>query len=321
MGESLLSVENLQTHFFTKRGVIKAVDGVTFAVEKQQTLGLVGESACGKTITCLSLLRLEPKPAGRIVGGKIIFEGEDLVQKSNSEMRKIRGKRISIILQDPSTSLNPAFTIGNQIGEVIKLHQRIRGRGAMEKVVDALRRCRIPAPSTRVDDYPHMMSGGMRQRAAGAMAISCYPSLLIADEPTTALDVTTQAQYLRLLKQVQQETKTALIFITHDLGIVCKVCDRVAVMYMGKIVESGPVMEIWDNPGHPYTIALMNSIPALDRKVKRLFSIEGTVPSHFDLPDGCTFHPRCNRVTNQCKHESPRLESVNEGHSVCCWNV
>jgi ABC-type dipeptide/oligopeptide/nickel transport system ATPase component len=260
MGSHLLEVDELKTYLFTKRGVIKAVDGVSFTVDTGETLGIVGESACGKSITCMSILRLEPKPAGRIVGGKILLEGEDLLKKSKEEMRKIRGKKISIILQDPNTSLNPAYTVGNQIGEVIRLHQKLRGKNVLEKVIDSLKRCRIPAASSRVSNYPHMMSGGMRQRVAGSIAISCYPSLLIADEPTTALDVTTQAQYLRLLKIVQEETRSAMIFITHDLGIVAKICDKVAVMYMGKIVENGPVKEIWDNPCHPYTIALLKAV-------------------------------------------------------------
>jgi oligopeptide/dipeptide ABC transporter ATP-binding protein len=269
----------------------------------------------------MSILRLEPKPAGRIVGGKILLEGEDLLKKSKEEMRKIRGKKISIILQDPNTSLNPAYTVGNQIGEVIRLHQKLRGKNVLEKVIDSLKRCRIPAASSRVSNYPHMMSGGMRQRVAGSIAISCYPSLLIADEPTTALDVTTQAQYLRLLKIVQEETRSAMIFITHDLGIVAKICDKVAVMYMGKIVENGPVKEIWDNPCHPYTIALLKSIPHLDRKVKKLYSIKGAVPSHFDLPRGCAFHPRCEWRIERCMKEPPTAVSVGDGHTARCWGV
>jgi oligopeptide/dipeptide ABC transporter ATP-binding protein len=321
MDRHLLEVHDLKTYLFTKRGVIKAVDGASFSVDAGETLGIVGESACGKTITCMSILRLEPKPAGRIVGGKILLEGEDLLKKSKAEMRKIRGKKISIILQDPNTSLNPAYTVGNQIGEVIRLHQKQKGKAVLEKIIDALKRCRIPAPASRVGNYPHMMSGGMRQRVAGAIAISCYPSLLIADEPTTALDVTTQAQYLRLLKIVQEEIQSAMIFITHDLGIVAKICDQVAVMYMGKIVEKGAVREIWNNPCHPYTIALMKSIPHLDRKIKKLYSIRGAVPSHFDLPRGCSFHPRCEWKIERCMEESPPAISVGDGHTARCWCV
>jgi oligopeptide/dipeptide ABC transporter ATP-binding protein len=321
MGAPLLKVENLRTHFFTKRGVIKAVDGVSFSVKERQTMGLVGESACGKSVTCMSILRLEPKPAGRIMGGRVLFNDEDLVLKSSAEMRKIRGRKISIILQDPNTSLNPAYTIGNQVGEVIRLHQQIRGKSVIERVIDALKRCRIPSPDMRVHDYPHMMSGGMRQRVAGAIAISCNPSILIADEPTTALDVTTQAQYLRLLKQVQEETGAAMIFVTHDLGIVARICDTVAVMYMGKIVEKGTVRDIWNKPCHPYTIALMKSIPVLNRKVKRLSAIEGRVPSHFDLPQGCSFAPRCKKAKDRCFEEAPHEEPVSENHSVRCWYV
>jgi len=321
MGRRLLEVQDLKTYFFTKRGVVKAVDGVSFSLDEQQAVGLVGESGCGKSITGLSILRLEPKPAGKIVGGKVLFEGEDLLQKSQAEMRRIRGRKISIIMQDPNISLNPAYTIGNQISEVIRLHQKIRGRAVLEEVIDSLKRVRIPAAETRVNDYPHQMSGGMRQRVSGAMALSCHPSLLIADEPTTALDVTTQAQYLELLKVVQQETKVAMIFITHDLGIVASMCDKICVMYMGKVVESGEVNDIWNNPRHPYTIALMKSIPQSDRKVERLYSVAGMVPSHFDLPQGCTFHPRCDRAINHCRQEYPHEVDLGSGHFVSCWTV
>jgi oligopeptide/dipeptide ABC transporter ATP-binding protein len=262
-----------------------------------------------------------PEPAGRIVGGEILLEGENLLQKSEAEMRKIRGSKISMILQDPLTSLNPAYTIGDQVAEVIKLHQNVKGKAVLEKVIDALKRVRIPAAADRVRDYPHQMSGGMRQRVAGGIAISCYPSLLIADEPTTSLDVTTQAAYLRLLSQVQEETKAAMIFITHDLGIVAKSCDKVCVMYMGRLVETGKVREIWNNPRHPYSIALLKSIPRLEEKVKRLYSISGQIPSHFDIPSGCVFHPRCEIADEQCKGEFPPPVSVGEEHVVRCWRV
>ncbi len=321
MEKKILKIDDLKTHLFTKRGIIKAVDGVNLSLGEQETLGLVGESGCGKSMTCLSILKLEPKPAAKIVSGKIIFEGEDLVLKGAAEMRKIRGKRISVILQDPNNSLNPAYTIGNQICEVIRLHQQLKGRAAREKAIDALKQCRIPAPDIRFRAFPHMLSGGMRQRAAGAIAISCYPSLLIADEPTTALDVTTQFQYLHLLKEIQNEMNSSLIFITHDLGIVAQICDRVAVMYMGKIIEEGDVKDIWDNPLHPYTSGLMNSIPEMERKVERLFSIRGKIPSHFDLPKGCTFHPRCDEVMEKCREEFPPKSTLGDNHSANCWRL
>jgi oligopeptide/dipeptide ABC transporter ATP-binding protein len=321
MAKLLLKVEDLRTHFFTSRGVVKAVDGVSFSLDEQQTLGLVGESGCGKTVTGLSILRLEPKPAGKIVGGRILFEGKDLLQLSESEMRKIRGRKISIIMQDPNTSLNPAYTVGNQIGEVIRLHRKLKGRAVLEQVIDSLKRVQIPAAESRVRYYPHQLSGGMKQRVVGAMAISCLPSLIIADEPTTALDVTTQVQYLDLLSKVQEETKVAMIFITHDLGIVASMCHRVCVMYIGKIVESGEVNDIWNNPCHPYTRALIDSIPQLDRKVERLGSIRGRVPSSFDLPSGCTFHPRCDQAVDQCRQEYPPVINIHGEHFASCWRA
>jgi peptide/nickel transport system ATP-binding protein len=264
-------------------------------------------------------LRLEPKPGARIVEGKILFKGEDLVQKTEKEMRKIRGGEISIIMQDPNTTLNPVYTIGNQIGEAVKLHRKLKGKELTAHIVNSLQQLRIADAENRVNAYPHQLSGGMRQRVVGAMALSCYPSLIIADEPTTALDVTTQAQYLDLLSEVQEQTKVSLIFITHDLGIVASMCHKVCIMYMGKIVESGNVNDIWNKPRHPYTIALMESIPELENKVERLTSIIGKVPSHFDLPKGCTFHPRCNKATDRCKEEYPSFIDVGDGHSISCW--
>lgn len=321
MDKLLLKVEDLKTYFFTSRGVVKAVDGVSFSLDEGQSLGLVGESGCGKTITGLSILRLEPKPAGKIVGGRILFEDKDLLQLSEAEMRKIRGRKISIIMQDPNTSLNPAYTVGNQIEEVVRLHRKLKGRAAFEQVIDSLKRVQIPAAERHVNYYPHQFSGGMRQRVVGAMALSCLPSIIIADEPTTALDVTTQVQYLDLLSKVQEETKVAMIFITHDLGIVAGMCHKVCVMYMGKIVESGGVNDIWYNPHHPYTIALINSIPQLDRKVERLGSIRGRVPSSLDLPQGCTFHPRCDRAVDQCIKEYPPVINIGGEHFVSCWRA
>ena len=319
MNKTLLSIENLKTHIFTSRGVIKAVDGISLSIDEQETLGIVGESGCGKTITGLSILRLEPKPGARIVEGQILFKGEDLVEKTENEMRKIRGGEISIIMQDPNTSLNPVYTVGNQIGETVKLHRHFKGKKLINHIINSLRQLRIADADTRVNSYPHQLSGGMRQRVVGAMALSCYPSLIIADEPTTALDVTTQAQYLDLLSEVQEQTKVSLIFITHDLGIVASMCNKVCIMYMGKIVESGNVNDIWNKPRHPYTIALMESIPMLENKVERLTSITGKVPSHFNLPDGCTFHPRCPNATEQCYKEYPPATNAGDGHYISCW--
>lgn len=320
-GNNLLEVENLKVHFFTKRGVVKAVDGVSFSLSPGEVFGLVGESGCGKTVTGLSLLRLVPEPAGRIVGGKIIFEGQDLLKKSLSEMRKIRGAKISMILQDPLTSLNPAFTIGNQVGEAIELHQGVRGKALWDKVVESLRLVRIPDAESRVRYYPHMMSGGMRQRVSGAIALSCRPSLLIADEPTTSLDVTVQAQYLRLLKELQERNKTSMIFITHDFGILARMCDRVAIMYAGRIVETAEIREIFNNPLHPYTKALIGCLPKMDQKLQRLITIEGQLPRLSDLPPGCRFAPRCPEVSEECYQEYPPQRILGRGHNASCWHA
>jgi len=315
----LLRVEDLKTYFFTRKGVVKAVDGVSFFIRKGETLGLVGESACGKTVTALSVLRLAPEPAGRIVGGRILFEGEDLLKKSLAEMRKIRGNKISMILQDPLTSLNPAFTIGDQVGEVVSLHQKIRGGALLKRVIEALRLVRIPAAETRIRDYPHQMSGGMRQRIVGAIALSCEPSLIIADEPTTSLDVTIQAQYLRLLKELQEKTNTSLLFITHDFGVVARMCDRVAVMYAGKIVEEAETRELFNNSRHPYTKALMECLPKIEAETQRLANIEGQPPDVSNLPPGCSLAPRCPKVTNKCRHDYPPEIVVGRNHFVRCW--
>lgn len=317
----LLEVENLKTYFFTKRGVIKAVDGVSFSLRKGETLGIVGESGCGKSVTGLSLLRLVPEPAGKIIAGRIMFDGEDLLEKSPAEMRRIRGAKISMILQDPLTSLNPAFTIGSQVAEAISLHQRVRRMTVWEKVIEVLRMVRIPAAETRIRDYPHQMSGGMRQRVTGAIALSCQPSLLIADEPTTSLDVTIQAQYLRLLKELQKKTKASLIFITHDFGIVAKICDRVAVMYAGKIVEAAATREIFDNPRHPYTRAIMDCLPKIERRLLTLATINGQPPELTNLPPGCSFAPRCPEVGDECYHDYPPERKLGRNHSVCCWHA
>jgi oligopeptide/dipeptide ABC transporter ATP-binding protein len=320
MDRILLEVENLKTYFSLKRGVLKAVDGVSFTVNEGQSVGLVGESGCGKTVTTMSILRLEPKPAAKIVGGKILFKGDDLVQKSEKEMCKIRGSEISLIMQDPITSLNPVFTIGDQIREAIRLHGGVKDkRSVNSRAIEALKQVNISGAETRINDFPHQMSGGMRQRVVGAIAISCGPSLLIADEPTTALDVTTQAQYLRLLRDIQKEKKLSMLFITHDLGIVAKMCDAVCVMYLGKVVERASVRDLWSNPCHPYTIALMKAMPKMGTKVDRLYSIKGMVPSLLELPAGCAFRPRCEMVGDYCRQENPPEVDLGGGHYVRCW--
>lgn len=315
----ILKVKDLKTYFFTRHGVVKVVDGVSFCLKEAETLGLVGESGCGKSITCLSILKLVPKPAGRIVGGEIIFDGEDLISKGEKEMRRIRGKRISMILQDPITSLNPLFTIGEQVAEPILIHQKIDRTRVWEKVREMLRLVKIQSPEVRMIEYPHQMSGGMRQRIAGAMVLSCQPDLLIADEPTTSLDVTIQAQFLDLLKEIQRRSNLSMIMVTHDFGIVAKVCDRVAVMYAGKIVESAGTRELFNNPMHPYTKALMDSLPKMDVKVDRLFSIEGQPPDLRNLPPGCSFAPRCSQTKEICRQLYPPQAEVKNGHSVSCW--
>jgi oligopeptide/dipeptide ABC transporter ATP-binding protein len=317
----ILKVEDLRTYFFTRRGVVKAIDGVSFYVEEGETLGIVGESGSGKTVTSLSILRLVQKPAGKIVGGKIIFDGKDLMELSEEEMRSYRGRMISMILQDPMASLNPVYTIGDQVAEPVRLHQRLQGKKIKEAVISALRMLKIPSPEIRLRDYPHQMSGGMKQRVGGAIAISCHPRLLIADEPTTALDATIQAQYLALLKDIQRQTNVAIIFITHDFGIVAKMCHRVAVMYAGKIVETAATRELFKNPKHPYTSALLNSVPRLDRKVDRLYSIEGQPPQLMNLPPGCRFYPRCPVATDICREQQPPEVEIGDGHFASCWRL
>jgi len=321
MSEILLQIEDLHTSFFTRAGEFKAIDGISFHVNEGETFGLVGESACGKTVTGLSILRLLPEPAGMIVGGKIILDGTNLVELSKKEMRAYRGKMISMILQDPMTSLNPVYTIGDQIGESVRLHQGLRDDKVEDEVISALRLLRIPAPEMRLRDYPFQMSGGMRQRVVGSIAMSCRPRLLIADEPTTALDATIQAQYIALLKDIQKQTDVAIIFITHDFGVVANICHRVAVMYAGKIVETAATSTIFKAPRHPYTIALIRSVPRLDRKDDRLYSIEGQPPSLLNLPPGCRFAPRCPDVEEVCRKQQPPVVEISDGHSVSCWKV
>ena len=321
MSDTLLDVHDLRTYFHTRRGVVKAVDGASFSVRRGETLGIVGESGSGKSMTCLSILRLVPEPAGRIVGGSIVFDGEDLLAKSPQEMRRLRGSRIAMILQDPMASLNPALTVGAQIAETLTLHRGLRGRALDARVLELLRQVRISDPERRVYAYPHQMSGGIRQRVAGAIAISCQPSLLIADEPTTSLDVTIQAQYLRLLKDIQRETGLALVFVTHDLGIVAKLCDRVAVMYAGRIVETGPTREIFDRPRHPYTIGLLNCLPTLRRGREPLTAIDGQPPDLASVPAGCAFTPRCPLAEARCSETRPALTSVAPEHRAACLRV
>jgi ABC-type dipeptide/oligopeptide/nickel transport system ATPase component len=282
--ETVLSVEDLRTYFTTRWGTVKAVDGISFDLRRGETLGIVGESGCGKSVTMLSLMRLIPIPPGRIVSGSIVLDGEDIIPISEQEMARIRGSKIALIIQDPMTSLNPVFSIGNQVEEAITIHQDIPKHTVLEKVLEMLRKVNIPAAEVRAKDYPHQMSGGMRQRVVGAIGISCQPQVLIADEPTTSLDVTIQAQYLKLLKDIQKDSDLSIIFITHDFGIVAKMCDRVAVMYAGRIVEHGSVRDIFNNPSHPYTEALLASVPKMDKDVDRLFSIEGSLRHFMTCP-------------------------------------
>jgi oligopeptide/dipeptide ABC transporter ATP-binding protein len=317
----VLSVKDLRTYFRTRWGEVKAVDGVNFDLRKGETLGIVGESGCGKSVTMLSLMRLIPIPPGRIVDGSITLDGEDLLQLSEDDMSKVRGSKIGLIIQDPMTSLNPVFTIGNQVTEAIRIHQDIPRQSVMDRALDVLRKVNIPAAESRVRDYPHQMSGGMRQRVVGAIGISCQPMVLIADEPTTSLDVTIQAQYLKLLKDIQQDSDLSLIFITHDFGIVAKMCDRVAVMYAGKVAEIADVRDLFNKPAHPYTEALMRSVPNVDDDVDFLYSIEGQPPALDNLPPGCTFAPRCPYVFDRCNEEFPDIMQVGEGHSATCWKL
>ena len=316
--DPVLKVEDLQTYFFTRAGIVKAVDGISFELQKGETLGIVGESGSGKSMTAWSILGLVPKPAGRIVGGRILYQGENLLDKSDSEMRQIRGSGICMVMQDPLTSLNPVFNIGNQILECLRMNPGHSAVSLRDQAVNLLSRVRIPAPEARIAAFPHQMSGGMRQRVVGAIAISRSPNLLIADEPTTSLDATIQLQYLRLLKEIQAQTGAGIIFITHDFGIVARMCDRVAVMYAGKIVEQSDVVQLFDNPAHPYTEALLQSVPDLDTNVDVLPSIEGQPPSLDNLPEGCSFAPRCPYVFDKCSEYPPEFSVV--GDQVArCW--
>jgi oligopeptide/dipeptide ABC transporter ATP-binding protein len=322
MSETVLEVRDLHTHFFLRRGVVKAVDGVSFSLKRGEVLGLVGESGCGKSLTALSVMRLLPKGGARTIKGEVLLDGENILERTPAGMREIRGRRISMVLQDPQTSLNPVFSVGDQIREAL---ERLR-RGAsfadiMKEAVAALRRVEIAAPEQRIGQYPHQMSGGMKQRVVGAIAISGEPGVLIADEPTTALDVTIQLQYLKLLKRLQAETGMAILFITHDFGVVGRMCDRVAVMYAGRIVECGPVKQIFEAPSHPYTQALIASVPKMSGAAGRLTTIEGQPPSLMDLPPGCRFASRCAFVEQRCLDAYPTSVRVGEEHTADCWKV
>jgi oligopeptide/dipeptide ABC transporter ATP-binding protein len=321
MSETILQVEDLHTSFFTRMGEVKAVDGISFHVDAGETFGIVGESGCGKSVTGLSLLRLLPEPAGQIVGGKIILEGKNLLELNKKQMRAYRGKMISMILQDPMSSLNPVYTIGDQIGESVRLHQNLPENMVEPEVISALRLLKIPAPEVRLKEHPFQLSGGMRQRVVGSIAMSCRPHVLIADEPTTALDATIQAQYLALFDDIQVKTNVAIIFITHDFGVVARICDRVGVMYAGKFVETAPTRDIFKAPKHPYTAALISSVPQLDKKDEKLFSIEGQPPSMINLPAGCRFSPRCTVSMDICKQQQPPEVKLSDNHTVSCWRV
>ena len=321
MGQLLLSVKNLKTYFYTEDGVVPAVDGIDFDLDRGGTIGIVGESGSGKSVASLSIMGLIPSPPGKITDGKIIFEGRDLVKMRESELRRIRGNEISMIFQEPMTSLNPVFTVGDQIMEAIILHQKLDKRAARQKAIEMLTLVGIPSPDRRVDDYPHQMSGGMRQRVMIGMALSCNPKLLIADEPTTALDVTIQAQILDLMNNLRDEFDTAIMMITHDLGVIAELVERVAVMYTGKIVEYADTVSIFGNPQHPYTLGLLGSIPRLDTQTKRLQAIPGTVPTPGDFPVGCGFHPRCPYAQDICRATKPPSFPAGDGHLSACWKI
>ncbi len=318
MSEKLLQVKNLSTYFYTDEGVVYALDDVSFDLEKGEALGIVGESGSGKSVTALSIIRLVQSPPGRIVSGEVLLQGEDLLKKSAREMRRIRGEKVSMIFQEPMTALNPVFTVGQQIMESILIHQHKSKKEAREQAVEMLRMVGIPAPEKRVDDYPHQMSGGMRQRVMIAIALCCNPQLLICDEPTTALDVTIQAQILELIRDIRERLGTSVILITHDLGVVAQVADRVMIMYAGKAMEYGTVREIFTDPRHPYTAALLRSIPVIENKTERLHVIRGMVPSLSKRPEGCLFHPRCDEACELCRTKRPELVTMADGRQVRC---
>lgn len=318
---ALLEVDNLHTYFRVDGGEFRAVEGVSFQVEAGRTLGIVGESGCGKSVTSLSVMGLLAKPAGRVAEGSIRFDGTELLTLPDAALRDLRGNRLAMIFQEPMTSLNPAFTIGDQIMEGLQRHKKLGPAEARAQAIEMLRRVRIPAPEQRVDDYPHKLSGGMRQRAMIAMALACDPQLLIADEPTTALDVTVQAQILDLLRDLQRDFGTAILLISHDLGVIAEMADSVAVMYAGRVVEEAPVASLFDMPHHPYTIGLLGSIPRLEAEQDRLAAIDGSVPDPMNPPDGCRFNPRCPFAEDECHQSEPPLRQIAVGHRVACWKA
>ena len=319
----LLQVQELKTYFYTFEGVARAVDDVSFYLDKGETLGVVGESGCGKTVTALSVMRLIPEPPGKIVHGKILFDGVNLPDLTMKQMRAIRGRRISMIFQEPMASLNPVFTIGDQISEMFVLHQRLGKKESWERAVEMLRMVQIPSPEKRVHEYPHQLSGGMQQRAMIAMALSCNPEILIADEPSTALDVTIQAQIIDLMMQLKKGFDAAIMLITHDLGVIAEIAQRIVVMYAGKVVEEGQILAIFEDPRHPYTRGLLKSIPKLGERSRygrqRLKEIAGIVPSLYELPPGCSFYPRCLEAMAICQEKAPELTELGGGHRVRCW--
>jgi oligopeptide/dipeptide ABC transporter ATP-binding protein len=328
MAETILKVENLKTYFYTYEGVVKALEGINFELKRGKTLGMVGETGCGKSVTALSIMNLIPDPPGKIIDGKVVFRGSDLLKLSGEEIRKIRGKDISMIFQEPMMALNPVYSIGDQISETLLLHdielgdvkdKREKKKKAMKKVYGALRLVGISDPERMCKSYPHELSGGMCQRAMIAMAMVCNPSLLIADEPTTALDVTIQAQILELMKKLVNDFGSSVLLITHNLGVVAETCDEVAVMYAGRIVEQGSVIDVFKHPLHPYTTGLMEAIPTVEEKRDRIETIPGSVPNLISPPSGCRFHPRCSRAMNICSKKVPKLLEVKGGHKVACW--
>lgn len=318
MNKTLVEVRDLKVYFHTDKGIVKSVNGVSFNINEGETIGIVGESGCGKSVTAMSLMKL--LPTSKIEGGEIIFQGKDILKMNENELMGIRGNEISMIFQEPMTSLNPAFTVGNQIIEGIMLHQDLSKEEAKKKVIDMIKLVEIPRAEEIYNSYPHELSGGMRQRIMIAMALSCNPKLLIADEPTTALDVTIQAQVLDIMKNIKEKLNTSIMMITHDLGVVAEMCDKVAVMYAGKIIEVAEVVELFKNPKHPYTIGLLKSKPILgENKGKRLYSIPGQVPNPIGIPDSCYFSDRCEKVCDKCRTQIPPLIELNDGHSIACW--
>lgn len=319
MNKSLVEFKNLKTYFHTDKGIVKSVNDVSFHIEKGETVGIVGESGCGKSVTAMSLMRLIPSPPGKIEGGDILFEGKSILEMSEQELRSIRGNEISMIFQEPMTSLNPALTIGHQLCEGIILHEKLSKKDARKKAIDMIKLVEIPRAEEVYSSYPHELSGGMRQRVMIAMALSCNPKLLIADEPTTALDVTIQSQILDLMRNVKDKFNTSIMLITHDLGVVAEICDRVVVMYAGKVVETGNVLDIFKNPLHPYTKGLLMSKPTLTNDSTTLYSIPGQVPNPINLPNGCYFSDRCSKAMDKCKYEIPKLKDLNNNQKVACW--